>query len=93
VATAVGNKARRNLPACLVTRMTAPLLLPRVIDHSELGQVEFEGWLAGVRGFDPRCLYRDWSSKTKLAPRMKAEEQNREPDSFEERCGSGKESM
>ena len=70
----------------LVTRKTAALLLPRVIDHSELGHVEFESWLAGVRGFDPRCLYRTWSS-AKLGFPMKAEElQNREPDPFEEKA-------
>ena len=57
----------------LVTRTTAPLLLPRVIDHSELRQVEFESWLAGVRGFDPRCLYRAWCS-ARVAPHMKAKE-------------------
>jgi peptidoglycan/xylan/chitin deacetylase (PgdA/CDA1 family) len=57
----------------LVTRMTPSLLLPRVIDHSELGQVEFESWLAGVRGFDPRCMYRAWSSH-RLAARMEAED-------------------
>jgi hypothetical protein len=53
--------------------MTPSLLLPRVIDHSELGQVEFESWLAGVRGFDPRCMYRAWSSH-RLAARMEAED-------------------
>jgi peptidoglycan/xylan/chitin deacetylase (PgdA/CDA1 family) len=56
----------------LVTRMTPSLLLPRVVDHSELGQVEFEGWLAGIRGFDPRCLYRAWSTN-RLAARIEAE--------------------
>ena len=69
----------------LVTRNTAPLLLPRVIDHSELGHVEFESWLAGVRGLDPRCLYRMWSS-ARLAFRMNAEGlQDRGPDPFEEK--------
>jgi peptidoglycan/xylan/chitin deacetylase (PgdA/CDA1 family) len=70
----------------LVSRMTAPLLLPRVVDHSQMRQVEFEGWLAGVRGFDPRCLYRAWSS-ARMAPSMNAKElQISEPDPFEEKA-------
>jgi Polysaccharide deacetylase len=46
----------------LATCVSRPLLLPRVVDHPGLDQVEFESCLVGIGGFDPRCLYREWSS-------------------------------
>jgi peptidoglycan/xylan/chitin deacetylase (PgdA/CDA1 family) len=42
----------------LASRHSSPWLLPRLVDHSALDPVEFEGWLAGVCGFDPRWRYR-----------------------------------
>lgn len=36
------------------TAQSNPLLLPRLVDVTSLGDVEFEGWLAGVSSFLPR---------------------------------------
>jgi len=38
----------------LATPSSHRLLLPRLVDHSQLSQVEFEGWLAGVAAVLPR---------------------------------------
>src|SRR5262245_10309882 len=37
----------------MVTRHSDPLLLPRLVDHTSLAPVEFEGWLSGVASFLP----------------------------------------
>jgi peptidoglycan/xylan/chitin deacetylase (PgdA/CDA1 family) len=38
----------------MVTRHSDPLLLPRLVDSTNLAPVEFEGWLSGVASFLPR---------------------------------------
>lgn len=43
----------------LVTRTSHPLQLPRIADHSGWGAVEFDAWLSGISGLDPRCLWRE----------------------------------
>lgn len=37
----------------LASRESNPLLLPRLIDHSQLSPIEFEAWLTGVASFFP----------------------------------------
>jgi hypothetical protein len=36
------------------TRNSHPLLLPRLVDHTLLSPIEFEGWLSGVSASLPR---------------------------------------
>ena len=37
----------------MVTKRSDPLLLPRLVDHTSLAPVEFEGWLSGIASFLP----------------------------------------
>ena len=37
----------------MVTRRSDPLLLPRLVDHTSLAPVEFEGWLSGIASLLP----------------------------------------
>ncbi len=55
----------------LAARTANPWLLPRVVDHSDLDPVEFEGWLSGLSGFDPRWLWRQRRSPRSLLPELR----------------------
>jgi peptidoglycan/xylan/chitin deacetylase (PgdA/CDA1 family) len=51
----------------LAARSSPPFLLPRVVDHSELDVVEYESWLSGLSSLDPRWLWGQRSTRSRLA--------------------------
>jgi len=38
----------------IASAQSHPLMLPRLVDHSSLAPIEFEGWLTGISSFLPR---------------------------------------
>ncbi len=48
----------------LATRAQHPLLLPRLLDHSGLTAIEFQGWLCGFSALLPHRAQRPYDSRT-----------------------------
>jgi peptidoglycan/xylan/chitin deacetylase (PgdA/CDA1 family) len=53
----LGVESATTCAAGLATAGTEPLLLPRLVDHKGLHEVEFEGWMAGLGAWLPQRQY------------------------------------